>query len=245
MAKDRIYTKPLSSIPSFTFGSQVTEVFDDMISRSVPLYQEVCELSVALALSFAQSETNIYDLGSSTGTVLLQLAKKLEMDSVHLVGVDSSEPMIHESLRRSAEVRTKTALEFRRESILDTSLTNASVILCNYTLQFLPLDERLRLLERCVHATTAGGILVLTEKIRHPHPQLQEVLTELHHGFKRNQGYSELEISQKRTAIENVLIPLTIEENTELLYRAGYSIVYPVLTWYNFVTLLALKLEGS
>lgn len=243
MAKDKIYSNPLSTVPAFTFGAKVTDVFDDMISRSVPLYQEVGQLSSSLAHTFAQPGSYIYDLGSSTGTTLLSLAQTITDPSVALVGLDSSPSMIQEARRRHLDLSPNRPVEFIDADISEFSYQRCSVVLANYTLQFLPPERRAEVIGRLYRALLSGGLFLVTEKIRHTHPQLQSVLTELHHDFKRKQGYSDLEIAQKRAAIENVLIPLTIEENQQILFDAGFSVVYPVLTWYNFVTLAAIKLE--
>ena len=151
--------------------------------------------------------------------------------------------MNEEAQRRQLALSLQRPVEFIAADISEFAYQRCCVVLANYTLQFLPPERRAEIIGRLHTALLSGGLLLVTEKIRHTHPQLQSVLTELHHDFKRQQGYSELEIAQKRAAIENVLIPLTIEENQRILYEAGFAVVYPVLTWYNFVTLAAIKLE--
>lgn len=243
MSKDTIYSSSLSTVPSFTFDQKVVEVFDDMISRSVPHYQEVCATTAACIKGFAQKNTRIYDIGCSTGTLLAKLAESTLDESISLVGLDSSTAMIQEARRRHAPLVEQNRLSFEHADVLTYSFEDASAVICNYTLQFLPIDTRLQLLSRISTALCTGGIALITEKVRHPHQKLQNIITELHHDFKRRQGYSDLEIAQKRQAIEDVLIPLTMEENIEMLTDAGFDTVYPVLTWYTFVTFVALKLH--
>lgn len=244
MAKDTIYSSELSEIPGFTFDQTVVEVFDDMISRSVPLYQEVGTTSVTLAKGFCQPNTSIFDMGCSTGTLLLELGRQNLPGNVQLVGIDSSASMIAEARRRLSTLPSEQAeeIKFEQHDILDYKFENASVCICNYTLQFLPVETRSTVLEAVQQALCLGGLLLLTEKVRHPHQKLQTLITELHHDFKRAHGYSELEIAQKRQAIEDVLVPLTLEENITMLKAVGFDSVYPVLTWYNFVTFAALRL---
>ncbi|MCL4144232.1 UNVERIFIED_CONTAM: hypothetical protein GTU68_066940 [Idotea baltica] len=212
-----------------------------MISRSVPLYQEVGHTSVALAAKFAQANSNIYDLGCSTGTTLIALSEVIQDTSVKLVGLDSSEAMISEFRNRLVSDSHKD-IRISCEDILTNQYIDASVIIGNYTLQFLPVSTRASLSKKIADSLKPGGLFILSEKIKHPHDKLHRILTELHHDFKRANGYSDLEIAQKRDSIENVLVPITIEENIQMLKESGFDIVYPVLTWYTFVTLAAIKL---
>ena len=242
MSKDNLYDSPLTKVPSFTFGEKVVEVFDDMITRSVPLYQEVGQTTLALANEFAQTKSVIYDLGCSTGTTLLALGKLLGDESIKLVGIDASEAMLNECRQRIEQAGQEKRIEIHFKELLDFEFMQTSVAIANYTLQFLPVAQRQILCQRVANSMQPGGIFILSEKIRHPYAKLQNVLQNLHHDFKLANGYSQLEIAQKRQAIEDVLVPITIEENIDMLRSSGFDIVYPVLTWYTFVTLVGIKL---
>lgn len=246
MKKDTIYSEPLDAVQEFRFDDAVAAVFDDMIPRSVPLYREVQASTARIITDFAQPGSVVYDLGCSTGESLIHIARAFNSAAIPprawptLVGIDSSASMLRRCRERLAAIGLAEQVTLREEDILDAKLENASVILLNYTLQFIPVADRLGLLAQLRRALIPGGALLLAEKITHRVPTVHRAMNELHWEFKREQGYSELEIAQKRTAIENVLIPLSLDENIELLRRAGFREVEVLLKSYTFVSLVAI-----
>lgn len=252
MKRDSIYTDPSTfptpdqakepgQVPKFAFDERVVEVFDDMISRSVPLYQEVQVATAKLARHFIQPNSTIYDLGCSTGTTLIQLCREFVSSNVRIVAIDNSGPMIARCRERLAEHGIADRVTLIHDDIANLTIENASLVISNYTLQFIRPEERPAILSKIYDGLRPDGAFLLSEKVRHDHPVLQEALTDLHHGFKRANGYSELEIARKRDAIENVLVPLTSQENFELLRNAGFSNLEQFLKWYTFVSIAAIK----
>lgn len=237
--KDKIYSQKLEHISGFEFNEQVVEVFDDMISRSVPLYEEVQEATAEICKKLAQKNSSIYDLGSSKGTTLIKIAKRLENKNILLVGVDNSEPMV----KSCKEILAKQGVQARLicEDIAKTETKNASIVILNYTLQFIEPKKRQKVLSRIYQNLLPGGAIILTEKVKHENEEIDKLTIGLHHDFKKRNGYSEIEIAQKRDAIENKLIPKTTEQNIALLKSAGFNNIEVVLKWYNFVSLIALK----
>jgi tRNA (cmo5U34)-methyltransferase len=212
-----------------------------MLERSVPMYQECQSLAVHWCAQFAQANTCVYDLGCSTGTLLLKLAQSIDpKKEVSLIGVDNSPAMLEKSKKTLQESPIPYKLI---ESDLNKgiSIQNASVVVMNYTLQFVLPEHRVKLLKNIFEGLLPGGSLVLIEKIKSEIPELDRTFIEFHHQFKRDRGYSSLEISRKREALENVLIPRTVEENRDMIKEAGFSTVDLFFKWNNFAGFIALN----
>ncbi|MCB1123335.1 MAG: carboxy-S-adenosyl-L-methionine synthase CmoA, partial [Verrucomicrobiae bacterium] len=223
MKRDKIFVDAISERKPFVFDEKVADVFADMIHRSVPGYEMSLSMIALIARRYAQKGSRLYDLGCSLGASSLALVSNHPLTDLHLVAVDNSEPM----LLRCAENLEKAGLEcewdLRCEDILDTVIKNASVVILNFTLQFIPLDNRLELLRRIYEGLLPGGVLLVSEKVAFDEPEIQKSMTELYEDFKRAHGYSELEISRKRTALEDVLIPETIEAHKSRFEAAGFA----------------------
>ena len=225
----------------FRFDAAVARVFPDMIRRSVPGYTTIIPMIEVITEQYAQPSSNCYDLGCSLGASTLAMRHGIAFDNCSLVGVDNSEAMLERCEHYIALDDHSLPVSLRCEYIQETELTNASVTTLNYTLQFVPPEQRSSLLRKIANATLPGGALILSEKIRFDSEDEQAIQTRLHHEFKSANGYSDLEISQKRSAIEQVLIPETLDAHKQRLKDAGFD---RVLVWYqcfNFVSMLAIK----
>lgn len=212
-----------------------------MLERSVPMYQECQSLAIHWCAQFAQTNTAVYDLGCSTGQLLLKLAQSIDKNkAITLHGVDNSPAMLEKSRKTLAESPIPCELS---EADLNQaiSIQNASVVVMNYTLQFVLPENRVPLLKNIYKGLVPGGSLVLIEKIKSDVPELDRTFIDFHHQFKRDRGYSNLEISRKREALENVLIPWTVEENQDLIKEAGFPTVDLFFKWNNFAGFIALN----
>lgn len=235
--KDRIYATPQSAVTDFVFDDTVADVFPDMLRRSVPGYPAILNMIQLLAAEHAQADSRLYDLGCSLGAATLAMAEGLQVGGCHLIGVDNSPAMIE---RARQSVRTRQArLEFVEADVRAVPLTDASMIVLNFTLQFLPPTDRLPLLSRARRGLRPGGILVLSEKVAGRDEPADRMLSDMHHAFKRANGYSQLEISQKRTALENVLIPETPLAHEQRLLEAGFARVDQWFQCFNFASFVA------
>jgi len=241
--KDRVFAEPADRIPGFTFNAEVVNVFDDMVERSVPFYNEVQRMSAELAVSFVQSDSRVYDLGCSTGTTLIELSEAISDDSVRFVGLDNSAEMLERCRQKLAAQKLEDRCTLVNANLNDAfELKDASVVIMNYTLQFVRPLHRDALIRKVFDGLREGGCLLISEKIVGRHPLLNTLYIEKYYDMKRRHGYSELEISKKREALENVLIPYKTDENLELLKRNGFAAADVFFSWYNFASFLALKL---
>lgn len=225
----------------FTFNDRVAEVFDDMLDRSVPSYRTVIDGMAQILACHLQHGATIYDLGCSTGTTLLELARRLPEMDLRYIGIDNAPAMLGKARRKSAMFTKSECLHFREDDITSCPLPEAAAILCNYTLQFLRPLTRQTFVNRVFAALPPGGIFLLSEKIIAHASRLNRDFIEIYHDFKKKQGYSELEIATKREALENILIPFSLEENIALLREAGFDEIEPFFTWFNFSSIVALK----
>lgn len=240
MKQDRLFESGAVS-EDFTFNDHVAEVFDDMLSRSIPFYAQVIDCMAAILRQKARSGTTVYDLGCATGTTLLELARRLPDLNLHFVGLDNAPAMLAKALRKAEMYRKSALVSFREDDITRAELPDGGVLLCNYTLQFIRPLTRPQFVRRLFEALPAGGLLLVSEKVISHDPMLNRAYIDLYHQFKLRQGYSELEISAKREALENILIPFSIGENLELLTRAGFSSVETFFQWFNFASFIAVK----
>lgn len=239
--RDNLFTQA-GPAEKFEFNEPVARVFNDMLERSVPMYRECLQSTVDWCARFARRGTHVYDLGCSTGSLLKRLADRLSADSgIRLIGLDNSGPMLVK-----AEEKLKTSLpawKLVETDLLqsDYSLTNASVVVMNYTLQFIPPERRLEVVRGIFKGLNDGGLLILIEKVKSNNSKFEKTCVDLHHEFKRSQGYSRLEIARKREALENVLTPWTVGENIDLLMEAGFTSEEMFFKWNNFAGFVALK----
>ena len=241
MATDDIYARPRGKVPPFEFNEQVARVFDDMLCRSVPLYTQMIHGQVQLAAHFFQPGTLIYDLGCSNGNLGLALVEEMGERPFAMIAADTSQPMLDIYRNRLSGSAGADRITLTCRDIREVGLEPASVVVINLTLQFLPLADRDDLIARIGGALVPGGVLLLAEKVIHEQPELAEVQRHFHHRFKKENGYSDLEISQKRDALENVLVPETMEAHLLRLKRAGLAQIDIWLKWFNFAALLARK----
>ena len=240
MTKDSIYARPLDKLVDFDFDERVASVFPDMINRSVPGYASIVAMTGILAAEFFQSGSYCYDLGCSLGASSLSMAKAINDPSVSIIAVDNSPAMLNKA-DELLPPEIKQQIRFVCADINDINIRNASVVVMNFTLQFIAPPKRARLLSKIHQGMQPGGILLLSEKLNYQNKQEQQLLIEMHHFFKKANGYSDMEISQKRQALENVLLPETLEQHKSRLQKAGFKQTEQWFQCFNFASLIAVK----
>ncbi len=240
-SKDSLYASPIGEVGAFKFDEAVVNVFPDMIQRSVPGYSAIISAIGLLAGRFAREHSVCYDLGCSLGAATLSMRHQIEAENCRIIAVDNSEAMVSRFQEALQKDQAQVAVDLLCADIRDVTIENASVVVLNFTLQFIPLEDRLVFLQKIYRGLLPGGILILSEKLKFDDERQQELQTEMHHAFKKAQGYSDLEISQKRTALENVLIPETFAQHQNRLRKVGFSSAEVWFQYFNFASIIALK----
>ena len=240
MAQDTLFENK-SPDEKFEFNERVADVFDDMLDRSVPFYKHVIEMSAEILERSLQTGDKVYDLGCSTGTTLIALARRLESKRLKFIGVDNSNAMLDKALRKAKMYSVADRIDFVEKDITQAELSGAGGVVLNYTLQFIKPPIRLKFLENIYNGLHKNGVLILSEKIVCQDKEFDQQFLDSYHQYKMRRGYSELEIANKREALENVLVPLTIQENYDLLLQAGFTRVETFFQWFNFVSFIAYK----
>ncbi len=239
--RDNIFASQIDNIGNFAFDEKVAEVFPDMIQRSVPGYSNIISAIGMLAQRFVTPDSHIYDLGCSLGAATLSIRRNIQQPGCKIIAVDNSKAMVERCKRHVNAYRADTPVEVTEADIRDISIENASMVVLNFTLQFLSPDDRLSLLEKIYSGLRPGGVVILSEKYVFDDATANNLLIDLHHDFKRANGYSELEISQKRSAIENVLIPDSVTAHKQRLTDIGFSSVEQWFQCFNFGSMFAVK----
>ncbi|WP_024790203.1 carboxy-S-adenosyl-L-methionine synthase CmoA [Lebetimonas sp. JH292] len=234
--KDKVFNKPIKK--QFEFDEEVASVFDDMLNRSVPFYKENLNLQIDILKNFLKESDKIVDMGSSTGTFLIELAKKSDK-KLNLIGIDNSDAMI-----KRAKTKAKAFgvdIKFIKTDFLNYEIKNSNAIIANYTIQFIRPLKREKLIKKIYNSLKNDGIFLMSEKLVTNDKKLNKTMIDLYYDYKKKMGYSEYEIARKREALENVLIPYTMEENIEMLKNAGFKEVEVIFRWNNFATFIAFK----
>ena len=239
--KDTLFSAPIEKLGDFTFDESVAEVFPDMIQRSVPGYSNIITAIGMLAERFVTANSNVYDVGFCFVLVCVFAIPHINQPNVKIIGVDNSQPMVERCRQHVAAYHSDIPVEILCDDIRHIEIKNASMVILNFTLQFLPPQDRVALLEKIHQGLNPNGVLVLSEKFRFEDEQTNNLLIDLHHQFKRANGYSELEVSQKRTALENVMRTDSIETHKARLKNVGFSHVELWFQCFNFGSMIAMK----
>ena len=238
--RDRVFAKPIKK--QFEFDEEVASVFDDMIARSVPFYKENLDLIASLVAASAREGARIFDLGCSTGSLLIEIAKRSDK-KLELIGLDNAAPMIERARNKARAFGVD--VRFEVADILEYDFKEADIFIANYTMQFIRPLRREKFIAKLHEHLAPEGLFFMSEKIISEDKELDRQLIDIYYAFKKRQGYSEYEIAQKREALENVLVPYTLEENVQMLRECGFSYVEPIFRWANFATFYAKKGRGD
>lgn len=241
MGKDEVFKEEIEQASDFKFGANVANVFDDMVNRSVPYYGEIQRMMAELAADHAKEGTDVYDLGCSTGTTMIGMDTMVK-PNIRFVGIDDSQEMLDKCKVKLMEIGFSRDYELRCADLSEgIKITNASVVVLCLTLQFVRPIYRERLLKSIYDGLNPGGALILVEKILAEESEFNRDFIEYYYNYKRRNHYSEMEISQKREALENVLIPYKLSEDITLLRDRGFAHCEVFFKWYNFAGIIATK----
>ncbi len=241
MYKDHVFKKEIIRTEDFKFDSNVAHVFDDMVNRSVPFYGEMQRMMAEQAADYAKSNSDVYDLGCATGTTLLGMNTAIAED-IRFIGLDDSQKMLDKCRTKLKDTAFKRPFDLRIADLnKNVEISNASVVILCLTLQFVRPVNREKLLKDIFRGLNSGGILILTEKILAEDSIFNRNFIKYYYNHKQRNDYSEMEIAQKREALENILIPYKLSENMTLLQEIGFAHCEVFFKWYNFAGLIAVK----
>ncbi len=241
MKRDNVFSEKLEQIEDFTFGADVVDVFPDMIRRSVPGYKTIIDFIGIMAGQYVTPNSHCYDLGCSLGASSFSILKQVNHFDYKIIAVDNSEKMTERFGKIIEREVVTVPLEINCADIRDIEITNASFVVMNFTLQFITPSARKDIIEKIYAGLNPGGVLILSEKLLFPQIDEQTLINESHYAFKRANGYSELEISQKRTALEDVLIADTADEHISRFKESGFSNSMQWFQCLNFASFMAIK----
>jgi tRNA (cmo5U34)-methyltransferase len=239
--KDNIYADPLAEPGLFAFDQNVARVFPDMIKRSVPGYTTIIAMTGLMAGRYAQQGSVVYDLGCSLGASTLAMRQHIQQQDCQIIGVDNSQAMLDRCQSVIDTDSHDTPVTLKCMNLQDVEINEASVVVLNFTLQFIPREQRDQVIQRIYTGLRPGGIMILSEKVTFEDAHLNELNIDLHHEFKRANGYSALEVAQKRDAIEDVLLPETLLRHRERIASAGFESCDVWFQCFNFASIVALK----
>jgi len=239
--KDKIFTDPLYNIVDFEFDNKVANVFEDMLKRSIPGYSSIIATVGMLTKLYSQPNSNYYDLGSSLGASALAMRRNVVHPNCRIIAIDNSEAMVNRSKDIIGMDNSETPIDIYCDDIRNFKIENAAVVVLNYTLQFISPKNRNKIIQNIYDGMKTGGILILSEKIIFEDAELNERQITRYHNFKRLNGYSDIEISKKKEALENVLIPDTVEIHKKRLLNAGFKTADVWHQTFNFVSIVAEK----
>ncbi len=244
MSKDEIFKTRPGDEP-FRFDDSVAAVFPDMLQRSIPGYTASLEAIGSLAARYVRDDTRCYDLGCSLGAATLAMRQGIGAAGCRIIAVDNAAAMTERCrqviVEDDAANSPSTPVDVIQGDIMDIEITNASMVVLNYTLQFLAVDDRDELLRRICDGLVSGGLLVLSEKVLDEDEHMEQLLFDLHHEHKRRNNYSAMEISRKRAALENILLPETVARHRTRMKAAGFEHIAVWLRYFNFVSIMAIK----
>jgi len=239
--QDQLYSQPREAITNFAFDQSVVDVFEDMIGRSVPGYSTLLSMFPVISRNFVKEHTRCYDLGCSLGASTLAMAQGIDQSGVSILAVDNSPAMVEKCKHIIHKHVSNIEVEVRESDVCELPIENASMVIMNFTLQFIEETLRAALIKKIFDGMNDSGVFILSEKIKLDDAVEQSRQISLHHAFKKANGYSDLEVSQKRSALENVLVPETVEQHISRLKTAGFSEVFVWFQCFNFVSIMAIK----
>lgn len=237
---DKLFEQQFDEVKAFAFDQQVTDVFTDMIKRSVPGYESILKSIAMYCMKYAQTGTNIYDLGCSLGAVAVTAAYSTKDKNCKVIAVDTSLPMLEKCKQIVQQNNLQNQIEVKNLDICELPIVNASVVISNFTLQFIPKEQRKNIIENIYKGLNKGGVFILSEKFKGDE-ECDHFLIQHYHAYKKLNGYSNKEIQRKRNALKDVLVPDSLLEIESRLRSVGFKTTIKWFQCFNFVSFIVVK----
>ncbi len=238
-ARDRLFKNNKNYPKVFKFNALVSQVFDNMLKRSVPFYYNIQKEICYFAKKFIKPNTNVYDLGCSTGYTVRKIAKNFKKQNITLWAVDYSSELLTRAKDRLRKYKNINYINCDLNK--DFKISGASFVVANLVLQFLKYSSRQKLLKNIYSGLQPGGCFIMVEKLRNDNFFLENIFVDRYYFFKQKNRYSREEIVRKERALKSILSPLTMQKNIELLQKAGFSNIEVFFRWFNFCGFIAVK----
>ncbi len=233
---DNIKTKNAA----WSFDGDTFKNFDKHINKSVPLYKETHDLYLNFSDFFLQENSKIIDIGSSTGTFLINLHKKHNKTKKGLKfeGYDAINKMIIYSNKKKPKEKN---IKFKKKDINNINFKNSCLISSFYTIQFISPKKRQTLINKIYKNLNWGGAFFMVEKVRGPDARFQDIISQVYLEYKLSKGYNADEILNKSRSLKGVLEPFSSNANLQMLKRSGFKDIFTVYKYYCFEGWLAIK----
>lgn len=235
------YDKTKLNNKCWVFNEEIIDIFPEMLERSIPGYSIIIYIITMLLNYFVTDDTYIYDMGCSLGEVTLSINKKIKARNCEIIAIDKSEAMINSFKKKLVGLKLNAKINIIEDNICNIPIKNASMVILNFTLQFLSLHEQKNILQSIYTGLNSGGVLILSEKFKFSNRFFNKIICNLHHDFKKNNGYSEKEILEKKSMLKKVMLIDTIENHKKKLIEIGFNHIELLFQYLNFGSLLAIK----
>ena len=224
---------------SFSFGGKTPRNFDKHISKSVPLYKDGQDLICKLSSFFLSKNSNVYDLGCSTGSLITQIDKYHPSLQINLHGIDIEKKMI--SVAKKKIQKSKNKISFRCADILKFGLKKSDLVIAYYTIQFVKPKFRQFLFDKIYKSLNWGGAFIFFEKVRAPDARFQDMMSQIYHEYKVDNGIKEKIVYQKSLSLRRVLEPYSTRQNLSYLKNSGFKDYMSIAKFCSFEGFLAIK----
>jgi tRNA (cmo5U34)-methyltransferase len=222
----------------WTFGGETPQHFDRHIARSVPNYEAGHRLIEQVSDFFVKKDSVAYEIGTSTGTLLRQLAKR-HPHGTRWIGIDTERAMIE--FARGAHSKGAANVEYLLANACEVDYEASDFIVSYYTIQFVPPRYRQSLIDLIYRSLNWGGAFVLFEKVRAPDARFQDMMSAIYVDFKLENGYSPEEVLGKASSLKGILEPFSTKGNLDMLQRAGFVDTMTIYKHVCFEGILAIK----
>lgn len=217
------------------FNKSVAKNFNSHVTKSVPFYKISHDLVEKFSDFFIKNNSNIYDLGCSTGLLAQKIYKSHNDKNINLTAIDYSKHMIDQIKIK------KTKVNFIHTNLETFKFKKSDFIYSLYTMQFINPAVRQKIFDKIYNSLNWGGGFIIFEKIRGADARFQEMLTFLYYDFKSDNGFNSNEILSKERSLRGNLDPYTYSENIRFLKRAGFKDIMPISQYLCFAGFLAIK----